>query len=191
MNFFLGFFPDEKSNYKIRKVVGEVGRIFDDFSIPVRWVKPESYHISLYYLGERLLIIKRFFLSRRLTKLKFKPFTITLREVKLGIFRQYKDLVYLDLKEGGDHLRDILLEVRGIVKGDDINKFVPHLTIGRVSKDLSEQEYRNIVKDISNISKKLNIEEISFEVSELYLVKSREGVYKILMRFNDSFKTRS
>ena len=36
MNFFLGFFPDEKSNYKIRKVVGEVGRIFDDFSIPVR-----------------------------------------------------------------------------------------------------------------------------------------------------------
>ena len=50
MSFFLGFIPDRESNYKIRKVVGTIGMIFNDFGIPVRWVKPSSYHITLYYL---------------------------------------------------------------------------------------------------------------------------------------------
>lgn len=191
MTFFLGFFPNQKSNYKIRKVVREMGKVFDDFSIPVRWVKPESYHISLYYLGESMNFLKLFFLKRRLKGIKFTPFTVTLRTVKLGISKQYKELVYLDLKEGGEKLRDLLLSVRGMVKEEDINKFVPHLTIGRISKDLSNEEYKNVVRDICNMSEKLNIEDISFEVNELYLVKSIDGSYTVLMRFNDSFSTRS
>lgn len=186
MNYFLGFFVDEKSNYKVRKVVGEVGRVFDDFGIPVRWVKPETYHITLFYLGENLNPIRRFLLSRRLKKVSFKPFGIRLNTVKLGISRNYKELVYLDLLEGGDILRNLYLDIHKIVGTNDSSKFVPHLTIGRVSKDLTEEEQRNISKDLSNICDSLNIEDIYFNVYELCLVKSDEGSYSILMKLSAS-----
>ncbi len=184
MNFFLGFFPDEKANYKIRKVVGEVGRIFNDFDIPVRWVKPETYHISIYMIGEGLNPISKIFLKRKLQKISFKPFNISLGKVKLGISRKYRELVYIDIVDGGEELREILHQLRAILKGIDNSTFVPHLSIGRVSKDLSEEEYRNLVKDIHNISKDLDIEDISFEVKEMYLVKSEEGNYSLLMKFD-------
>lgn len=184
MNYFLGFFPDQKANYKIRKVVGEVGRIFRDFNIPVRWVKPETYHISLYILGDHFNILQRFLLSRKIRKISFEPFTISLGKVKLGISRKYKELVYLDINEGGEKLRELLHVVRKEIPGKDSSTFVPHLTIGRVSKDLSEEEYRNLVKDIHNISNSLKIEEISFTVNEMYLVKSRQGDYSLVMKLD-------
>lgn len=184
MNFFLGFFPDEKANYKIRKVVGEVGRIFKDFDIPVRWVKPETYHITLYTLGERHSIFHRLFLKHRFKKISFKPFDISLGKVKLGISRKYRELVYIDVNEGGEQLRELLHQVRSTLKGTDSSTFVPHLAIGRVSKDLSEEEYRNLVKDIHNISNSLNIKDISFTVSEIFLIKSREGDYSVVMKFD-------
>jgi len=184
MNYFLGFFPDQKANYKIRKVVGEVGRIFRDFDIPVRWVKPETFHLSLYILGDRFNIFQRFLLSRKLKRISFQPFTISLGKVKLGISRKYKELVYLDINKGGEDLRELLHIIRKEIPGKDSSTFVPHLTIGRVSKDLSEEEYRNLLKDIHNISKSLNIEEISFTVNEMYLVKSTEGNYSLHMKFD-------
>ncbi len=158
MNYFLGFFPDEKTNYKIRKVVGEVGRIFKDFDIPVRWVKPETFHINLYSVGERYSFFHRLFLKHKFKKILFKPFDISFGKVRLGISRKYRELVYIDVNEGGEQLRELLHQVRGNLKGNDSSTFVPHLAIGRVSKDLSEEEYRNLVKDIQNISKTLNIE---------------------------------
>ncbi len=184
MNYFLGFFPDEKANYKIRKVVGEVGRIFKDFDIPVRWVKPETYHISIYLIGEKLNPISQFFLSRKIRKIEFKPFEISFGKVRLGISRKYKELVYIDLSDGGEELRELLHRLRYELRGIDNSTFVPHLTIGRVSKDLSEEEYRNLVKDIQNISDDLNIPEISFTVNEMYLVKSKDGDYSLLMKFD-------
>lgn len=183
MNYFLGFFPDEKANYKIRKVVGEVGRIFKDFDIPVRWVKPETFHISLLMLGERFSLIDRFLLKRKVQKISFKPFNISFGKVRLGISRKYKELIFLDIDKGGQELRELFLEMNRSIKSKDSSSFIPHLTIGRVSKEISEEEYRNLVKDIQNISTSLNIEDISFKVSEMYLVKSREGSYSPLIKF--------
>lgn len=183
MSYFLGFFPDEKANFKIRKVVGEVGRVFKDFDIPVRWVKPETFHITLYFLGDSMSPLRKLLLKRSLFKINVKPFNIVFNKVKLGISRQQKGLVYLDLEEGGEKLRELLLDIRKIVGVKDLSSFVPHLTIGRVSKDLSDEEYRNLVKDISNISKNLNISDISFEVRDIYLVRSDQGNYSVVMKF--------
>ena len=184
MNYFLGFFPDEKTNYKIRKVVGEVGRIFKDFDIPVRWVKPETFHITLYNLGERHSIFHTLFVKHRFKKISFKPFDISLGKVKLGISRKYRELIYIDINEGGEQLRELLHQVRSTLRGSDSSTFVPHLTIGRVSKDLSEEEYRNLIKDIQNISKTLNIEEITFTVSEIFLIRNSNGNYSTLIKFD-------
>lgn len=183
MSYFLGFIPDKESNYKIRKVIGDVGMIFSDLGIPVRWVKPSSYHITLFTFGERLSLFQRLVLKKRVSKLQFKEFEISLSSVKVGISRKYKELIYLDVNDGGEELRELLLRVRKQFGAKDVSIFVPHLTIGRVSKDLSKEEYRNIVRDIGNISKNLNIKDIKFKVKELYLIQSKEGVYSFKMKF--------
>jgi 2'-5' RNA ligase len=186
MSFFLGFIPDRESNYKIRKVVGTIGMIFNDFGIPVRWVKPSSYHITLYYLGERYSLIKRFLLKKKISKISFKPIHVSFGTVKVGISRKYKELVYLEVVEGGEELRKLLLEVRRYLGGNDVSMFVPHLTIGRVSKDLSQEEYRNIAKDVTRVSKSLKVKDISFNISEMYLIQSKNGTYSLEMKFDAS-----
>lgn len=184
MNYILGFLPDEESNYKIRKVIGEVGMVFDDFGIPVRWVKPQTYHVSLYYLGSTDSFIKRFFLKRKLSKIQFPTFDISLGNVKVGISRSYRELIYIDLKEGGEQLRELLLKVRKTLGGDDVSMFVPHLTIGRINKDLSDEERRNVIKDIGNISGKLDTGKIKFRVNAMYYIESKYGAYSLRMKFD-------
>jgi 2'-5' RNA ligase len=184
MNHFLGFFPDEKANYKIRKVVGEVGRVFEDFDIPVRWVKPENFHISLYMVGSRVSFLRRFFLKRKLSKIKFKPFEVSFGKVKLGISRKYRELIFLDIDKGGEEIRNLFWEISKSIESGDTSSFIPHLTIGRVSKELSEEEYRNLVKDIHNISKSLQIKDITFTVQEIYLIKGKDGIYSPVIKFD-------
>ncbi len=183
MNYFLGFFPDDKSNYKIKEVVNEVRKIFNDFDIPIRWVNPENFHISLYSFGDTLNILQKVFVKKKITKIQFKPFEISLGKVRVGISRKYKELVYIDINNGGEELRELLHEIRKVIKGKDSSTFVPHLTIGRVSKDLSTEEYRNLIKDIQNISKQLKVEDISFFITEMYLIKNNEGTYTSLIKF--------
>lgn len=186
MSYFLGFVPNQESNYKIRKVLGEISIIFDDFSIPVRWVKPNTFHITLYYLGERLSFLNRILIRRKISKIPFKKIDISFGTVKVGISRSYKELVYLDLKDGGAALRELLLEVRKYIGGKDSSVFVPHLTIGRISKDLSKEEHRNVANDVARLSKKLHLSDIKFTIENIYLIKSKNGTYSLEMKFDAS-----
>ena len=183
MSYFLGFVPKKESKEKIGKVVDEIGMMFDDFGIPVRWVKPKTFHISLYYLGERLSFLSRFILGRKMKKVEFKKINVSFATVKVGISRNYKELVYLELKDGGEEMRELLLQLRNKLGGKDTSMFVPHLTIGRISKDLSQEEYRNVAKDISRVSKKLKLDEIEFTVDTIYLIESKDGDYSFKMKF--------
>jgi len=49
---------------------------------------------------------------------------------------------------------------------------------------LSAQESANIIKDLTNVSKKMNVNEIAFEVSEIKLVESEDGKYSFLLDIN-------
>ena len=191
MSFFFGFFPDENTNYKIRKVVGEVGRVFADFQIPVRWSKPETFHMTVLYVGENLSFFRRLIWRFRLKTICFTPFKVSFNTVKLGISRKYKELVYLDTKDGGDVMRVILLDMRKALKLKDEGNFVPHLTLGRVSKDLSDEEYSNLCKDLAVVAKGLDIEKIEFYVNDIKLIKSSGDNYSVLMNLVDLSKTKS
>jgi 2'-5' RNA ligase len=191
MSFFFGFFPDENTNYKIRKVVGEVGRVFADFQIPVRWSKPETYHMTVLHVGERLSIFKRLKWRFKLKTICIKPFKVSFNTVRLGISRKYKELVYLDTNEGGDVMREMLLDMRKVLKLKDEGNFVPHLTLGRVSKDLSDEEYSNLCKDLAVVAKGLDIEKIEFYVNDIKLIKSSGDNYSVLMNLVDLSKTKS
>lgn len=191
MSFFLGVFPDEKSVHSIKKVVGELGMVFDGFEIPVRWSSPDKFHITVLHLGEKLPIYKRWILQYRLKKLNPVRFQLKLGKVRLGISRKYKELIYIDLEEGGDELRKLFLELKNILKVKTEGNFIPHLTLGRVSKELTDQEHLNICRDLSIVAKKLNIGDIKFTVNEIHLVKSSEGNYEILLTLSDSSKISS
>jgi len=191
MSFFFGFFPDENTNYKIRKVVGEVGRVFADFQIPVRWSKPETYHMTVLHIGENLSFLRRLIWRFRLKTICFTPFKVSFNTVKLGISRKYKELVYLDTKDGGDVMRTTLLDIRKALKLKGEGNFVPHLTLGRVSKDLSDEEYSNLCKDLAVVAKGLDIEKIEFYVNDIKLIKSSGDNYSVLMNLVELSKIKS
>lgn len=186
MSFFIGLFPDENTVNDIKKVVGEIGKVFDGFNIPVRWTKPEKYHMTLIHLGDSLPFYKRIFFKYKLKTFTLKRFKIKFNTVKLGISRKYKELIYLDVLEGGEEMRELFLKLRNMLHLQDDSNFLPHLTLGRVSKELTDQEYSNICRDLGVVTKKLDIDKVQFFVNELRLVKSEEEGYQVLMSFSDS-----
>jgi 2'-5' RNA ligase len=191
MSFFLGIFPPRDAIENINKVKEGVTSVFDGFEIPVRWSLPNTYHLTLIHFGESYPFYKRLTLKYKLKNISLKGFIIRFNTVKLGISRRYKELIYLDLLEGGDDMRKLLLELRSVLNVKNEGNFLPHLTLGRVSKELTDQEYANICRDLTVVSKNLNIKDIRFRVNGLELVKSEEGEYQVLISFSDFSSTSS
>ena len=185
MGIFLGFIPDEKNNYKIRKVVGEVGRVFEGQDVAIRWVKPESYHITLLYIGDKMNFLSKFFLLLKMKSFIVRKFKVVLDKANVGISRSYKELVYLSMKEGGDEIREMLYKLRGKVKVKETNVFIPHISLGRINKDLTSEEFRNLTVDVRNENKNLDISSISFEVDKLHLIETnQDGKLNIIKSFD-------
>lgn len=184
MNYFLGIQPNDQTNYKIRKVVGELGRVFQGQDIDVRWSKPETFHCSVVYLGKSLNPAKKFFLDLKLKKTNYRKFSISFERAVVGISRRYKELVYLGIDKGGDELREIVLDLRERLKISDSNLFIPHVTLGRISKELSEQEFRNLKMDVRKMNKSLKVDEIEFEVDRISLIRSDLDSHEIISSYN-------
>lgn len=181
MSVFLSFFPDDKSNAQISAVSDNVKEVFEGLGIAVRWSNPKTYHSTLLFLGKGVSPIKIAYLRYKLKKFRFEKFSIKFNSIKLGISRKYRELIFLDFLEGGEQMRELYLQLKQLLnEKSDIN-FIPHLTLGRVNKDLSGQESANIIKDLANVSKKMNVNKISFEVSEINLVKAEDDNYIIQM----------
>lgn len=183
MNLFLGFSPEDESKKKISEITNGVKDVFDDFDIKVRWSNPKTYHMTLLFLTNNATIINIFMNKQKLKKFVFKKFKIRLNSVKLGVSRKYRELLYLDVLEGGDDMRKLYLELRKITGAKEDMNFLPHLTLGRVNKDLTTQEYMNIVKDLTVVTKQLKVSEIEFEVGNIDLVKSENGLYTVEVSF--------
>lgn len=184
MDFFLGFCPDDNANSKIKKVVGEVSNIFDGLQIPVRWNDPSSFHLYILTLGHSFSFFKLLWFKYKLRGFTIKPFKVVFNTVRIGISRKYKELIYLDLKEGGEEMREILHELRKRLVIRDQGKFIPHLVLGRVSEDLSDQEYTNISKDLYRVAKGLEIKKIEFNVTGLKLIKNTSTGFSILLELS-------
>lgn len=183
MNYFLAFFPPQEANFKIRKVVGELGRVFDGQQIDVRWVKPENFHVSTIFLGTDISFLKRKSIEMKLSKFQIPNFVIKFDKAQLGISRQYKELVYITVSDGGDELRDLVFTLRETLGINDPGRYIPHVTLGRINKDLTDEEFKNLTQDVRNINKGLEISKVSFVPHRLALVESDGQEYKILKEF--------
>lgn len=180
MGFFLGFVPDKNSIQKISEVSDEIKEVFNGFGVDVRWVKPQGYHLTIVYLGEKINFFRKLYINFKLKKFKFNSFDVKLGRVKLGISRKYKELIFMEVQEGGDNMRELCLELRKILRLSNDVDFVPHLTLGRVSKELSPQENSNIVRDLTFMSKNLEKISIRFRVENIYMLKTVDGGYEIV-----------
>ena len=69
-------------------------------------------------------------------------------------------------------MRKMYLDIRKFLGKKDQGNFIPHLVLGRISKDLCAQEYTNISRDLSRVAKGLNIQDIHFFVNALKIIKT-------------------
>src|SRR5690606_37273079 len=116
-------------------------------------------------------------------KFQIPNFQIQFDKAQLGITRQYKELVYLTISNGGDELRDLVFTLRETLGINDPGRYIPHVTLGRINKDLTDEEFKNLTQDVRNINKGLKISEVSFTPHRLSLVESNGPEYKVLKEF--------
>ena len=81
--------------------------------------------------------------------------------------------------------------MRKVLKLKDEGNFIPHLTLGRVSKDLTNEEYSNLCKDLAVVAKGLHINEIEFYVNDIKLIRSSGDDYCVLMNLVDLSKIKA
>jgi len=186
MNHFLGFFIDDQSRKKIVESVGNMSDIFSDIGIQVRWIKPSNYHIKLQSLNGDIGPIKKLYISKKIEEIFKEPVSVSMGNIKLGTNRNMRSLLYMEMENGGDALRELKYEMAKTLRLKDSMHFLPHVAIGRMNKDLSNQEVSNIIKDIRNVSESINRNEIQFDINEIDLVRVKEGDYEILKNFKVS-----
>ncbi len=147
---------------------------------PVKWVRPENFHITLAFLGD-LAEERISSLSDKLQKVSvlWKPFTIELSGV--GVFRNIRNpsVIWIGIKPSIPlnnlkyQVGEILLEEGLPVESGD---FSPHLTFARLKKKKYLKEIEQLVKKYEN--KEFESQRIdSFEFNQSIL-KPGGPVYK-------------
>jgi len=186
MNHFLGFFLDDNSKKSIIKNVEQVSKIFSAMDISVRWTEPSNYHIKLQNLSSKVGLIKKMCISKKVQDILKQPIELSLGDLKVGNSRSLEGLIYLEIDNGGNELRKLRYKLLQTLRMKDNAQFTPHIALGRINKDLSNQEYSNIIKDIHSILKNLKNTDVHFRVDSLDLVREEHGQYQILKKFDAS-----
>lgn len=124
---------------------------------PVRWEKPEKIHLTLVFLGNLKSQISNVKLAVENGVLGINPFKISFKG--LGAFPDFvrPRVVWIGLK--GD-LKSLAALQKGIERElkkariwFDKKPFVPHMTIGRVKKGISQGALQDLGKKIKKLRK--------------------------------------
>ena len=183
MNYFLGFFLDDKSRKQIVKSVGNVSTIFSSIGIEVRWIKPSHYHIEIQKFEGHVGLLRRLYISHKIKKILNKKIEISFGRMKLGINKRVRGLIYIEIEDGGELLRELRYEMLNTLKIKDNVQFTPYVAIGRINKDLSKQEISNISKGMEKVSDKFDHIGTKMLVNEIDLIRTKDSYYEILKKF--------
>lgn len=184
MKYYLSIIPSQSANYSIRKIVGDVGRIFHDQDLDVRYINPELYIIYMIYLGENINVFQKLIFRYYLSKFSFNKFKLSLGIVKIGGKREYKGLVYLNINKGGDILRDMYFSLCNLF-GNKYNKFfIPHISLGRINKDLNNEEMSNMDMALNSFNTQYNYNHDIVYVNSLALVSIENNKVNIISESN-------
>ena len=124
----------------------ETGNVF-------KLVERANMHITLRFLGNiPESLVKR--VMKGLEELKFKQFRMEFKG--LGVFpsRSYVRVVWVGVGEGVDELRDIHVQLNGILGrlGFKSEKFSPHLTLARVKAVRNRAELVRLLQEYDGVS---------------------------------------
>ena len=180
-NYFIAVFPNEKAKSQIAQTIGRLSLVFEAQGISVNWVKPDQYNLSVLFLGKNINFIKLELLKNSQKKLMFSNFDIITGRVKVGISNKYRTLIHLSLDEGGEQMRNLVYELTSKLHLQRDQIFIPHLTLGRITKDISEEEYKNLKIDITKYNTE-NPSNISFTANELSFIESNLSDFKVLKK---------
>jgi len=166
MRAFLGIsIPDD-----LKQKILSVQKKFSDFDI--KFVEPENLHFNLKFFKEidNDNIEKLRHILEETAK-KYEPFDIEIKG--LGVFpnKNYIRVVWISVKEGcnilvslADEIHDSI-ESLGFLKEE---KFVPHLTIGRVRTARNKENLKRFVEELQGTEiGKMKVNEIKLFQSKL------------------------
>lgn len=181
MAIYLGIIPDKNSAEKIRKLLAHVGTLFDGYQVEVKLVKPEKFYLPLFYLGENLNPVKRFFIARKIDSMAINKLSLGAGIIKPGLSKKFKEHVALTFVDGADELRNIILELSQRIGVPRERIFIPHITLGRVVNELSIEEYANISSAFKTLNSTLEakLSEISWIVEQFYIFEVLEEDLKV------------
>ncbi|HEQ65388.1 MAG TPA: hypothetical protein ENN64_00980 [bacterium] len=186
-NYFIGVFLDKNTSEKIDGVLLELRRIFQYQNIPVRWVNKEKFHVTISYLGRDINFMKKLSFGKKFIKTDFKEFEVELGSVTLGINKLYRELLHFKILNGGEELRKLSEKYNRIYNIKNVKPISPHFTIGRVQKDIVDEEFRNLTEDISVFNNNYtdNVE-LKFGVKKIAFIESDLENYKIIKEISSS-----
>jgi 2'-5' RNA ligase len=154
-------------NEEIKRTLGELRKNFED--LPLRFVKPESMHITLKFLGE---VDERKLekLMKKMDEIKVRSFEIRVQGVGVFPSERYPRVLWAGVS--GD-FRELHKEVERITRSlgfpKDDKPFKPHITIARL-KNLSASERAELIERMKNVefqSKGMKVESVELMKSTL------------------------
>ncbi len=120
----------------------------------IKFVEKENLHITLKFLGEvpHDIITN---IQKALLKVKFKPFSVTVKGV--GVFPNSRNIriVWISIEEGVNKLISLQnnIEEKLSVLGFKREKnFIPHLTIGRIKSGRNRDKLINILNEFRDFT---------------------------------------
>ena len=126
-----------------------VKRLDSEIGEQVRWVRPEGIHITLKFMGDiPASTVQRVLESLPPVAAGFSPFELSIS--RLGVFPNPRRprVLWASLDGGLEVLSELQLAVDEAVGRLGLPKeqraFSPHLTLGRVRRDVSEGQLRKI-----------------------------------------------
>lgn len=178
-NYFIGIFPDEKTVLELGKIARATREIFVNQGVNMKWIEPDKFHITLGFLGKNINSISLFFIKSKLKKIETPKFQISIEKLKLGISNNYRDLLFLSLDKGADELREIVPSIHQELGIKREQAFIPHISLGRISKDISDQEFLNLTTLVNRFNKDYEIN-LTFNSSNPLLIESDMINYKVI-----------
>ena len=157
-----------------------IGALQEDFKKGVRWIRPETAHVTVQFIGKVSEIILGDVISKigNLTP-NLSSFTLSLESPEVAPTLKRPRLIWIPLTGGVAEMQHLSVKVRCAVKSCGIilddKEFLPHITLGRISQPQYFADHRAVEKKLEQYAIPAIIQLL--KVSEIAVVQSILGPY--------------
>ncbi len=182
----------------IKKIINNsINQLKDEINNNLKWIQEENMHITLKFLGD----MEEDSIQAIIKQMNFITEKIQQQSVKIGEIAafprlDYPQVIYIGLNEGVDQLIELhaLLEneLRNSGFKEDINPYIPHITIARTRRNTNITQLSIQLKRYMEITKNLSFLNIDILLKKISLMKStltKEGavyeeIYSAMLKNN-------